>query len=677
MNPKRLLIVILCLSLLQSYLNAQDKSKVQFGKVSPEDFILPTSSIIDSNANAVVLSDKGTTHFVGNKFGWFSYVYKRERRIKIVNKKAFEAASEEIDLYGKEDRMEKVDNLTGSTYNLESGKVIEAKLDKKDIFEENLNKNWQVKKFTMPAVKVGSIIEFTYTITSPFDFRLPTWEFQSRSYPCLWSEYEVVIPQSLSYVFIKQGIHDFCVDKGSEGRELYKIIQKGGEGSISETNNDLTITAHTVKHSWAMKNIPAFNVENFISTPANYLDKIDFQLSQTNNNESVSEEMNSWKRATEQLMASDHFGVPLQGDLDWLSPVTDKIGVDNVEPLDQARLVYYYLTNNFTCINNNSIYLKTTLGDVLKKKNGTAADLNLLLVAMLRKKGFPADPVLLSTREHGFNPSNYPIMEKLNYVIARVKVGDKIYYLDAAHSQLGFGQLAGDCYNGHARIISTSDSGSVWFNADSLKEKKMTMVLLTNNDKGEIEGSYQSTLGELESYNTRVKLGSTGEKEFFKNIQTSYGEDLDISNTGIDSLDKPEMPAFVHYEFRLKQAAGSPMIYFNPLFADAYRENPFKAAERKYPVEMPSAFDDVYIFNMEIPAGYTIEELPKSTKVAFNGTDGLFEYLVAAEGSTIQLRARVKLNRAYFLPEDYTNLRDFFAYIVKKESEQIVLKKKS
>ena len=85
---------------------------------------------------------------------------------------------------------------------------------------------------------------------------------------------------------------------------------------------------------------------------------------------------------------------------------------------------------------------------------------------MLLRKGFDADPVLLSTREHGFNMASYPILDKLNYVIVRLHLGDQIYYLDAARPQLGFGLLAPDCYNGHARIISDKDSGSVYFWAD-------------------------------------------------------------------------------------------------------------------------------------------------------------------------------------------------------------------
>ena len=112
------------------------------------------------------------------------------------------------------------------------------------------------------------------------------------------------------------------------------------------------------------------------------------------------------------------------------------------------------------------------------------------------------------------------------------------------------------------------------------------------------------------------------------------------------------------------------------MLEEGYKENPFKAADRKYPVEMPYGFDETYIFNMEIPEGYVVDELPKSTKVTFNEDEGFFEYLIAADAGNVQFRSRVVLKKANFKPEDYATLRDFFAFIVKKQGEQIVFKKK-
>jgi hypothetical protein len=639
------------------------------------DFSVPASANIDSNTNAVILSDIGSVHFIGNKNGWFSYVFKRQTRIKILNKKAFALASVAVSLFVQDDHEEKVDRLSASTFNLENGQVAETKLDLKDVFEEKKDKNHTEKKFTMPAVKEASIIEYSYTVTSDYNFNLPDWEFQSVNYPCLWSEYEVIIPQALYYVMVRQGVHTFAVDKGSEGHESYKVTEKADPNTLGTTDKELIVSANTVQHRWVMKDIPAFQAENYLSTPRNYVDKIDFQLSKTYNGEDYRDVSNNWKKVTEELMGTESFGQPMNEDNEWLTPLVDKITHGSAGALEQARAIYYYVSSHFTCTNHYDKYIKTNLRDVVKKNSGTVGDINLLLITMLRKKGLPADPVILSTREFGFNLVSYPMLSRLNYVIVRLKVFGQVFYLDAACPQLGFGRLAGYCYNGHARIISNSDSGSVYFEADSLKERKMTMVLISSTDKG-LEGTCQSTLGQQESYNIREKVSEKGEAGYFKDIQTAYGEDLDISNTGIDSLQRLEDPVRVYYAFTLKQTPGSPLIYFNPLFAEAWRENPFKAAERKYPVEMPYVMDNTYVFSLQVPEGYVVDEMPKSTRVSFNGDQGLFEYLLEHQGEMIQLRCRLKLNKAVFEPEDYGNLRDFFAYVVRKESEQIVLKKK-
>jgi transglutaminase-like putative cysteine protease len=257
-------------------------------------------------------------------------------------------------------------------------------------------------------------------------------------------------------------------------------------------DEDRFYTIKTVKHTWTMKDIPSFGYERYLTTPENYVDKIEFQLSGTNDGETTQYENNSWAKATEELLQRGDFGGALTAENQQLNDAVDKLG--GTDPLAQAKAIYYYINHHFTCTNYYDKYVKTDLRDVLKSNSGTVGDLNLMLVAMLRRKGLVADPIVLSTREYGFNLASYPMLGRLNYVIARVKVDGVVYYLDAAHPELGFGQLAANCYNGHARIISNKDSGSVWFQADSLKESTTTMVMLSASDKG-MEGVWQATLG--------------------------------------------------------------------------------------------------------------------------------------------------------------------------------------
>ena len=198
---------ILLLVLVQTAVQAQDKTPVKFGQVAAADFVLPSSAVIDSNSNAVILADVGTVRFVGNNKGNFSYVYKRQTRVKVLNKRGIDLATVKFTIYVPDENPEKIDNLTASTYNLENGKVTEAKLDKRDVFQVKRSFHHIEYRFTLPAVKEGSILDYSYTIISPYAWELPGWTFQSTEAPCLWSEYSVNIPQIFYYVIQHQGVH--------------------------------------------------------------------------------------------------------------------------------------------------------------------------------------------------------------------------------------------------------------------------------------------------------------------------------------------------------------------------------------------------------------------------------------------------------------------------------------
>jgi len=111
------------------------------------------------------------------------------------------------------------------------------------------------------------------------------------------------------------------------------------------------------------------------------------------------------------------------------------------------------------------------------------------------------------------------------------------------------------------------------------------------------------------------------------------------------------------------------------MLAEATKKNPFVAAKRYYPVEMPYTLDELYTFSMEIPKGYKIDEIPKSVRFNLNDDEGMFEYLITADKEYVQMRRRLILRKANFTNEDYDTLREFYSVIVKKEAEQIVFKK--
>jgi hypothetical protein len=673
MSLKKFTCIIACFLLLQNYLSAQDKSNIKFGKITPADFDLSKYKF-DSSASVVIIADIGSSEFEGNNKGWFSLLFKHFKRIKVLNKNGFDAGTIEIPLYVQGQNQEKVEGLKAITYNLDNGKIIETKLDDKSVFTDVMSKNNILKKFTFPNLKEGSIIEYTYTVRSDFLFNLQPWEFQG-SYPCMWSEYEVTIPEYFDYVFLGQGYQPFFINKSSTSNVSFTVRDLN---SSATSNRSVDLTGVAVNHRWVIKDVPALREENFTSTINNYISKVEFQLSQYRfPNEATEDIMPNWPKACEQLMKDEDFGADITSNNGWLDAELNNVIKGSSNKFEKAVKIYSYVHNNFTCTSHSRRLMDNPLKTIFKNKSGSEAEINLLLVAMLNHEDIQADPVILSTRDNGYTNEIYPLLDRFNYVICSANIDNKIYYLDASEPKLGFGNLSEECYNGHARVINKDNPRPVYFFADSLKESKVTSMFIFNDEKvaGALNGTYTSLLGNIESYDLRKKVSKKSEEEYFKNIK-SYNSDFAITNTGIDSLTELDKPATIHYDFSYKISSDDEIIYFNPMMSEAYKENPFKSAERKYPVEMPYVMDEIYVLNMEIPKGYVVDELPKSARVSLNGAEGSFEYIIAGDDSNVQLRTRIKLNKATFEPEDYTTLRDFFGFIVKKQSEQIVFKKK-
>ncbi|MES1221698.1 MAG: DUF3858 domain-containing protein, partial [Bacteroidota bacterium] len=316
-----------------------------------------------------------------------------------------------------------------------------------------------------------------------------------------------------------------------------------------------------------------------------------------------------------------------------------------------------------------------TLKNLVKTRNGNVAEINLLLTALLKHEDIDADPVILSTRSHGYTFPLYPLLNKFNYVVSRAKIEETSYYLDASEPRLGFGNLPLRCYNGHARAINTM-AEAVELSSDSITERKFTSVFISNDEKGNMVGNMHQAPGYYESYDLRNRIKEKGKEQLVKDIEKGFGSQVNISNPHIDSLEKYDVGLNITYDFVIKDEKED-IFYLNPMFGEGYKDNPFKSAERSYPVEMPYAMEESYNLQIEVPVGYMIDELPKSITVKLNEEgDGIFEYRISQSEGFISLRSGIRFKRSYFLPEEYEMLREFFNLIVKKQNEQIVFKKK-
>lgn len=642
-----------------------------FGDVKPEDFA-PTVYPIDSSADAVYLFDGGSAKFEGNNKGFFDVVYKVHERLRLMKKNAFDNIGNvkfSLNVPSTGDQ-QKLTDLDAATYNIENGKVVVTKLDKGSIFKDKQG-DYVTTKFTFPNLKEGSIIEYTYTINTP-GRHLPSWTFQG-TYPILWSEYETEVPEFFEYVLLKQGYQPYAIDTVRISHDNY-IISDPGESATSSSQT-FTASANTINNIWAMKDVPALKKENFTTTMENHVARIEFQLSAERYPDMPPKLiMRNWHDVSEELMKDEDFGAALdKGNNFFNNDIKSAIAGANTSE-EKTEKIYAYVRDNFTCTDEDAFLTSQPLKKTYQSKKGNVADINLLLTAMLLNQNIEAYPVVLSTTGNGKATDTYPILSKFNYVICEAKPDNKNFLLDAANSKLGFNHLGSNCYNGYARVIDPAFPEAIPLFSDSLKEGKVTTEFIVNDKDHKLSAAVSTTKGYQESLSLREELSKETEEDFFKDIKKAYSGDVIITNNRIDSLKLLNEPVKLIYDLNMDMGDDD-IVYFNPMQTEQRKENPFTAAERFYPVEMPYCLNETYVLNMEIPEGYAVDELPKSARVMLNENEGMFEYIIAKNGDHIQMRTRVKLEKSVFEPEDYQTLRDFFGYVVKKEAEEIVFKK--
>lgn len=641
---------------------AQDPSKAAFGNLTPADFTVPASPVLTGNESAVILSDNGAVRFLGNEYYSFSFEYKRFLRVKIIHVAGTDDLTTlRIILYGKGKLKDKIDDLRVVTYNLENGRIVSTAVKEEDIYQDKITQYITEEKMAAPAVKDGSIIEFSYTLIGNNFSHLPSWSFQFANFPCLHSQFTLTIPDAARYLVRRYGVDSFYRKEAVEIKNNKYIL------------GDLTVLSNDMKYTWVMKNTPALNGDRFVFSRNEFRDRLEFTLAQMYNGQEVVDFSTSWPKVTTELLGDPDFGLPIDSSsLFNLQNTANKLTTGITDPRKTAVALYEYVRDHFTCL-GKGLYTTQDLYNVNKNKRGNVADLNLLLIGLLRLKGIRADPVILSTRSFGTNSSQYPLLSKMNYVICMITSFVDTVFLDASDPSLAFGDLPLECYNGHARVISENGT-SLYFNTADIREQESVSVFINNEGPGKLGGSFEKIYGPFGKQALREDLKSTPIKDRFDAIQQSMEGEFVIEKPGIDSLDKPGEPAREHFEFTM--SVSTDMIVFYPIFGNDYEKNPFAAETRQLPVQLAIPIDEQYTLNMEVPEGYVVDGLPKSVKASFNEDQGSFEYLVIQNGNRIQLRATLKIHAVEFDPEDYPSLRDFFTFIVGKYREPIVFKKK-
>lgn len=641
----RFLMLFFCLWSIGLAGVSQDKKP--FGVVDKNELAM-TSYVLDPSASAVVLFDVGKT-FLRTGGSSTKKILDQHKRIKILKKEGYDYADIEIPYYTKSINKDKIRHLKAQVYVLENGEIKTYKLKKSDIIDEKINQYWSVKKLSMPHIREGAIVEYSYRMISEADANLFPWEFQT-TIPVKYSE--------------------FTAKLSAYRNNYFKILQ------------DVGLVQHIVKNkkngafmenTWAVKNAPKFVAEKYMTEMGNHIAKIEFQLKAF---------LSTWRQLDMKLLNHEQFGKQLRRKNFGKALLASAAKV--ASPQAKAKLIYDAVRDRMAWNKKSRYLVSKTLKKAYDTKEGSSADINLLLVNLLSRAGIEVTPVILSTRSHEEILMSFPLISKFNYVIAAILVGDKGYLLDATDKLSPFGLLPFRCLSGAGRIITRNELKNYWtglYQGQRFYERIVADLKL--DEEGMIKGDIKmsdygySALASRKKYRQRNRKIDTesyvtsdeDEKADLKGLKVLKAERHHLNE--VDKPLKSEMEVSIDDKV---QKAGD-LMYLNPMLYWQTNENPFKLEKRRYPVDFGYTFKKNYYLKFTLPKGYKVESLPESKSFALPSKGGGYFYSIKQQDGYLMIISRFAINKPVFNPSEYTHLKEFFAKIVDKQAEQIVLKK--
>jgi Transglutaminase-like superfamily/Domain of Unknown Function with PDB structure (DUF3857) len=650
-------ILLLLLSFFTTKLHAQELPKMEWDKISSDDLKMKYWAT-DSTAEAAVLGDFGQIlmgELITNYNGFF---FTRHVRIKIFNKSAFERANIRV-VYRSKDDYEYVVKIKAQTI-LPNGKRIPV--ESKSIFKEKLNEFMSVQKFTFPGVTEGAVLEYELELGSQRLFELREWEFQ-HDIPIRYSFLKMNLESRFAYTYLYHG---------KDNIKTTETEYTNQNGSTYSSDGSRT------RFSFYAVDLPALKKEAFVTTLDNYVTKINFQLVEYLNMQGAKiKVIQTWEKTVSELLDDDNFGKYYLKKSKY-EDVWEKMK-NIISPTDSAmqkiNKIYDWVNENIEWNEELWYYGTKSPNDIFKNRKGNSADINFMLIALLREAGLDANPVLLSTRENGIPFKDYPFLTQYNHIIAHVDLNGKMLFMDCGNRHRPPGIIRVSALNNQGYLIKKKDYKWIDIVAPISTQTSIANVELT--EEGKLKGTITYQFKGNMAAEKRLETGGDETGNQLKNAIAKRLPDWSIDSVGFKNLKDSREPLQETLNLSINNVGqvNDDFIYLKPTLQSGWEKNPFKMPKRFYPVEFPYPTNEQFVLNLKIPKGYKVEEMPKPINLTMPPDDGRFQYLITEKDNKINLVVKISLKKTVFFTESYDYLKRFFDDIAAKLDEQIVLKK--
>lgn len=637
---KTVFFAILFIS-FNSVTEAQDNFP-SYGKIDIADLQLQDCSF-DPGAEAMILLDIGEIEFTYiNNIGWVSET-KYRTRVKILKEKGTGMGEIKLSYYAKNGR-EGISNISGISYNLDAnGNIEESKLDGGNIYNKAIDKEFSSISFALPNVKKGTVFEYKYKKTRKSYSYIPSWNFQ-QSTPVRYSAYNVIIPEYFQFTLM-----------ATKRQEMEKKVSKG-------INEGLW---------YIMRNIKGLKDEPFSSGRIDYLQRIDFQLSNINAPGYYEEVRTTWAKIIHELQEDEEFGLALKKNLRGVDDILTTVTA-MPKTSERIRAIYNYVQRNMQWNNEYNIYSDKGIKEAWDKKNANITDINFILINLLKEAGIAAKPLLVSTKDHGMVSPLYPFLMRFNAVLAYVKDEDVEYIMNAADKYNPYNLVPYDVINTNALVVDKSVETLVTLIGTDKYAYNVFLTCSVESD-GKIAG--QATL-KSSGYARNIRMSTFKKDKLKEMIEDNEGITIKADSFSVNNQEDELLPfeQVLQFSGNIQEGGGYFFLPYN-LFT-GLGKNPFIEENRVMTVDFNFPKSYMVTGTYYLPDDYVVNELPENTRLMMPDTSIILIRKMQQDGNIISFRVTIDLLYADYTVEGYSYIKDFFKKMYAILEERIVLKKK-
>ncbi len=657
-------------------LQAQLPYDEPFGNMSREEY-LEAEELSQESSDALVLLNFRAISFVPSVTRPVVDYYEL-KRYKILSEEGLQLAKQQFTI---DKTRESLISIKALTYQLNpQGELVSYKVKKSRMNKEKVDKDLRKYSFSLPVVRIGSIIEVMIHRQRKSYNNLENWEFQLE-YPVIKAEHHSYLPAAFEYSRLLEGnVRDIQIL-----RENYKInyseypFQTLSEDGFNRTQTQKVPLMYYGKHeTLILEELPPLKQERFSPEPKLFIPRVSYQLLRDRyfGRQGV-KNFSDWDKLYSYVERKYRLKKLKARPKEWKKDLK-RLRQEGDSERDRLRIVFEEVPRLISWDSTLDV-LPDKLKKVWSREEGSGAEINLIAYALLLDAGLEAYPILISTVDHGPLQTEQAYLEQFNHVILGVVISGEMLLVDLVNGQENLNTLPARDLNQLGLMMG--EEGYRWL---PLRQQNPTVRYTYSRFRLDESGTL---IGEIEEMHRKQSLAEAQSqlaeagrdpKAYWQDFQLSgLSKTLVISG----NQNVAEGPETLSISCRVNTEdfteVSTNVLIVNPMMIRQIKENPFDQEVRLTPVDLTRPLRESHLLGLEIPEGYEVVQSPEPIKVVLPNEGGVFVYNFTQMDNFIHVSSSIFLNQTLFLPSEYENLKRFFDLVVKKHREGIVIAKKN